>query len=194
MVIQNDSRSTEFKTHTSNFVEIILNLWKIFNVNTPYKDIRLNDSLYRPLTHNDERFSFLLRIVKWLELWENLPNKDGKLSKQTFTSFRRACIALPEICNYLIENWGFSYLLTSFLQTDPLEHHFGLYRVMSGANYHISYLQILETERRLKVSNILILLSEQSQTNSLSIQMFVQSFTSMTAETIETTDSINLEP
>ena len=36
--------------------------------------------------------------------------------------------------------------------------------------------------------------SEQSQTNSLSIQMFVQSFTSMTAETIETTDSINLEP
>ena len=85
-------------------------------------------------------------------------------------------------------------MLTSFLQTDPLEHHFGLYRVMSGANYHISYLQILETERRLKVSNILKLFSEQSQTNSLSIQMFVQSFTSMTAETIETTDSINLEP
>ena len=64
LVIQNDSRSPEFKTHTSNFVEIILNLWKIFNVNTPYKDIRLNDSLCRPLTHNDERFSFLFRIVK----------------------------------------------------------------------------------------------------------------------------------
>ena len=45
--------------------------------------------------------------------------------------------------------------MTSFLQTYPLELHFGLYRMMSGSNYHILYLQILETERRLKLSKIL---------------------------------------
>ena len=72
LTIQNDSRHPELKIHTSHFVEIILNLWKIFNVNTPYKGIGLNESLCRPLTQNDERFSFLSRIVKWLEVWESL--------------------------------------------------------------------------------------------------------------------------
>ena len=121
-----------------------------------------------------------------------LLNKNGKLSKQTFISFRHACTALPAICNYLVENCGFSYLLTSFLQTDPLEHHFGLYRIMSGANSHIPFLQILETERRLRVSNILKLSSNQPDTNQLSIRTFIQSFTSMTPETTE--DPINLDP
>ena len=38
---------------------------------------------------------------------------------------------------------------------------------MSGANYHISYCQILESERRLKVSSILKLY--QSSTEQISI-------------------------
>ena len=109
----------------------------------------------KPIAFNDERFLFLTRIVYWLEAWESLPEKGGKLSKQTFTSFKHACLVLPQIANFLTENCGFSYLLTYFLQTDPLKHHFGLNRIMSGANYHVSYLQILESERRLKVSNIL---------------------------------------
>ena len=73
-----------------------------------------------------------------------LPEKEGKLSKQTFTSFRHARLVIPQITNYL-KKCGYSYLLTSFLQTDPLEHHFGLYRMMSGANYHVFCLQILES-------------------------------------------------
>ena len=129
----NDARPSEF-------VSIILSVWKIFNANTPYKDIRLNDDLCRPLTFNDDRFAFLTQIVFWLEAWQALAPEVGKLTKQTFTSFRHACIALQEITNYLTGCSGFDYLLTSFLQTDPLEHHFGLYRMMSGSNFHISYL------------------------------------------------------
>ena len=109
---------------------------KIFNINTPLKGIRLNDSLSIPLTLNDERFFFLTRVAFWLDAWEALPGKLGKLSKQTFTSLKHACIALPEITNHLVQNGGFSYVLSSFSQTDPLEHHFGLYRMMSGSNYH----------------------------------------------------------
>ena len=133
----------------------------------------LNDPLSNPIRFNDERFILLTRIVYWLEAWESLSEKGGKLSKQTFTSFKHACLVLPQIANFLTQDCGFSYLLTSFLQTDPLEHHFGLYRMMSGANYHVSYLQILESERRLKVVNILRLFSNQND-SSTSLQEFIQ--------------------
>ena len=88
---------------------------------------------------------YLARIMYWLDAWQSLPGKSGKLSKQTYTSLRHACIALEQITNYLADSCGFSYVLSSFLQTDPLAHHFGLYRMMAGSNYHISYIQILET-------------------------------------------------
>ena len=190
--IQNESRSPDYRKNTSDFVSLLLSLWKIFNVNTPFKGIRLNECLSNPLTLNDERFSYLNRIVYWLDAWEALPGKVGKLSKQTFTSFRHACIALPEITNHLIQSCGFSYVLSSFLQTDPLEHHFGLYRMMSGSNYHISYLQILETERRLKLSSVLKMFSQQSN-SSQSIQTFVKSFSSYAINSDEDDDMI-LDP
>ena len=50
--------------------------------------------------------------------------------------------------------------------------------MMSGANYHVSYLQILESERRLKVSNILSLFSDQI-VSTTSLQEFIQSFSSL---------------
>ena len=175
--IQNESRFPENRNNTSSFVSVLLTLWKIFNINTPFKGTRLNDSLSIPLTLNDERFLFLTRIVFWLDAWQGLPDKTGKLNKQTYTSFRHACIALPLIANHLTEFCGFSYVFSSFLQTDPLEHHFGLYRMMSGSNYHISYLQILETERRLKLSSLLNMFADQ-QDSFQSIQTFVKSFSS----------------
>ena len=65
------------------------------------------------------------------------------------------CIALSLLVRRLTVECGFEYLLTSRVQNDPLEHHFGLYRQMSGSNYNISYSQVVESERRLQLSNIL---------------------------------------
>ena len=76
----------------------------MFNVNVPFKHIRLNDPLSRPFSFNDDLFHRL-----------SLPDKEGKLSKQTFTSLRHACLVLPQITNHLTGNCGNSYLLTSFL-------------------------------------------------------------------------------
>ena len=63
----------------------------------PYKHVRLNDPMSKPLTFNDERFIFLTRIVYWLDALQSLPWKGGKLSKQTFTSLEHACLVLPRI-------------------------------------------------------------------------------------------------
>ena len=121
---------------------------------------------------------FLQRVVDWAECWRVMSDKRGKLSPQTFTSFRHSCIALPCIVNHLTGNCGYSYVLSSFLQNDPLEYHFGLYRMMSGAQYHISYCQVLETERRIKLSSILKLFSKKPVEDSISLKNFLESCSS----------------
>ena len=54
--ILDDSRLPQYRKNTSEFICILLSLWKIFNINTPFKGIRLNDNLSIALTLNDERF------------------------------------------------------------------------------------------------------------------------------------------
>ena len=51
--------------------------------------------------------------------------------------------------------------------------------MMSGSNYHISYLQILETERRLKLSNILKIFASKQDSGIYSIQTFIDSYSSL---------------
>ena len=50
--------------------------------------------------------------------------------------------------------------------------------MMSGANYLVSFLQIIESESRLKVSSILKLFISQSDSSNYSVQEFIQSFSS----------------
>ena len=142
------------------------------------KGKRLRDSFSNPLINNDERFCFLDKVVQWLDTWKFLPGKVGKLTPQTFSSFRHSCLVLPQIVNYLTsETCGFAYILSSRLQNDPLEHRFGVYRQMSGTQYNISVLQILESERRLKLSSILKLFRKETAREML-LKDFIKTFTS----------------
>ena len=63
--------------------------------------------------------------------------------------------------------------------------------MMVGSNYHISYLQIIETERRLKLSSILNMFTHQ-QDSFQSIQTFVKSFASPSTDSKD--NRIDLEP
>ena len=123
------------------------------------KDIPFINDYSAPWYPNDSRLSFIQYVVDWLNCCNTLPGKIGKLTPQTFTSFRHTCMALPLLVNRLTSECNFEYLLTARIQNDPLEHHFGIYRQMSGAHYLITYAQILESERRLQISNILQLFS-----------------------------------
>ena len=149
-----------FKSQTDDFIRIICSVWKIFNINTPTKGLRLKDSLSLPLTYNDSRFLFLSRVTEWLDHWKTIPQKYGKLSPQTFKSFHHSSTCLSKIVNYMTHSCGFDYVLSSFLQNDSLEHHFGLYRMLSGAHYQVTACQVYESERRLKISSILKLVSK----------------------------------
>ena len=89
-------------------------VWKLFNVNRPNKDKRLNDEYSKQLVFNDSRFELNNCIVNWLTAWKSLPGKHGKLSPQTFTSFKHTCEALSILVNHLTSQCGFSYVLTYF--------------------------------------------------------------------------------
>ena len=180
-------------SQTADFISIICKVCKIFNINTPNKCLLLKDEFSNPLSYNDTRFSFLKHVIDWLECWRSIPEKNGKLSPQTFTSFRPSCVTLSLIVNHLTQHCGFSYVLSSFLQNDPLEHHFGLYRMMSGAQYHISYCQLLETARRLKISSILNIFSKKSSESQPSLKEFLDTCSYSSAFESEPHTSFNLD-
>ena len=125
-------------SQTVEFIDIISKVRKIFNVNWVGKNIRFKDDYLAPIYPADFRLQYISNVVSWLDNWVNLPFISGKLTPQTFTSFRHTCEALPLLVKQLIENCGYQYLLTARIQNDSLEHHFGLYRQMSGSHYHIS--------------------------------------------------------
>ena len=64
---------------------------------------------------------------------------------------------------------------------------------MSGANYHLSYLQILEAEIRLKISHILNLFSSSQGKFTIStLQEFINSFSHVDSPPSDT--KIDLDP
>ena len=174
--LQNELSNQEYRNNTHNLVEI---LWKLFNINSPLKGKRLNDDMSRPLTYQDEEISFLACVVIWLETWLALPGNVGKLSKQTFTSFKHACIVLPQITNHLTGFCGFNYLLTSFLQTDPLEHHFGLYRMMSVQTIISRTFKSLKLKPPQVIQHIKDLCFTTRLWYIYSIQTFIESYSSL---------------
>ena len=190
----NESTAAALQLHASRenlspqtcaFISLITNIWKIFNVNTPNKGFRLNDTNSMPLRNNDVRFSFLSKVVEWLDYWKMMPGKLGKLSSQTFTSFRHSCIALQNTVNILTGSRGFTFVLSSFLQNYPLEHHFSLYRMISRAQFNVTLSQILETEKRIKLSGILKLFSATIPANRpVSLKDFFETFSDLEPYTL----------
>ena len=161
----------------------------MFNVNWVGKGIRFNDDFSRPLSPNDSRILFLRNVVNWLDCWKNLPTVKGKLSPQTFTSLKHTCNALPILVDMLCTKYGFQYLLTSRIQNDPLEHHFGLYRQMSGSHYQISYSQILESERRLQLSYILKLFDIKTKSDTIHKPTLMEYLNTFSTVTVDGEDS-----
>lgn len=90
-----------------------------------------------------------------------------------------------ELCPYLLNNLQFDCVLLGKMQTDNLEARFGLYRRMSGSNYHISVQQVFESERKLKGLSLLRIVSRSRGT--LEIKEIV-------TQCNETEETVTLEP
>jgi len=60
-----------------------------------------------------------------------------------------------DFIKYSLNQLKVDYVLPGKLQTDNLENRFSRYRQLSGSNYHISYIQIIESEKKLRTKSIL---------------------------------------
>ena len=56
------------------------------NVKTPVKGWNLQNKYCNPLKLNEDNYAFLKIFCDWLESWDSIPGKSGKLTKETFTN------------------------------------------------------------------------------------------------------------
>ena len=81
------------------------------NVKTPYKACWLKNKYCNPLRVNKENFRFLSVFCDWLESWNSISGKNGKLTKETFTAFHHTANAFLELTKYCIEEFKMLYIL-----------------------------------------------------------------------------------
>ena len=78
------------------FIYIFL-IWNIMNVKTPVKSWNLQNKYCNPLKLNEENYSFLTIFYNWLESWDSIPGKSGKLTKETFTALHHITHTILEL-------------------------------------------------------------------------------------------------
>lgn len=158
-------KNLKHHNETAEFVKIISDWWKVVNVKTPRKGIRLKDPLQTPMALDSEGRKVLEKVFDWVQRWDGTK---GGLSKETHSAFMHTTHALCEMASYCTAELGMEFMLPGKVQTDSLEERFGLYRQLAGSNYHISIRQLYESETKLRLQNYLPLkLKSQSFKNIL---------------------------
>lgn len=148
---------------TCLFLDIIVKFWKICNVKSVMEGKRFNDK-YREAIKQDSvlPLQFLRTMSLWLKRWRQCVPISQALTSQTFQATINTIDAFLLLVPYLFENYTIDYVILSKFQNDAIESRFGIYRQMSGSNYYISFLQLLESERRIRFKNNVLLSSENS--------------------------------
>ncbi|XP_075739881.1 uncharacterized protein LOC142785325 [Rhipicephalus microplus] len=155
---------------TAEFLELITKWWSIVNVKTCNKGIRLRDELQSPIASvTSPQVHFLLNIVEWLDLWQSLRFDAGVLTRETHSALRLTTETLVKVAEYCLNELNFDYVLLGKFQTDSLEERFGKYRQLSGAQYHISIRQVYESERKLRLQNVLELPEMEAAADSVAV-------------------------
>ena len=145
---------------TASFIRLITAWWHIVNVKQSFKGLHKRDSLSLPISDcSDERLQFLVSFADWLHEWGTCDN--GCLTRQTSRALHHTTLTLVQLTKYALTTLSVKYILLGKLQTDNLERRFGEYRQLSGGNYNVSVQQILESEKKLRVSSFLSLHSSK---------------------------------
>lgn len=139
---------------TSIFLQIIVNWWKIVNVKSVFEAQRFNDPYREAIRVTSvNQLKFLTDMLHWLKIWRLSVPSNVALTAQTFQSLILTTESFLEVIPYLFGKYKIDYILLAKFQSDNLESRFGSYRQLSGANYYISYIQVLENERKLRFKN-----------------------------------------
>ena len=75
-------------------------------------------------------------------------------SRSTFTAAKQTSAAFIHLSNYLLDEKALDFVLLGHIQSDYLEERFSWYRQLSGANYHVSVLQVLQAEKTIRIRSL----------------------------------------
>ena len=109
----------------------------------------------------DEKNNWLKSVSNWLKQWKQHhdAHSTGFQTKETYTALLHTMDTFVLLFTELFEQYELHYILTGKFQTDNLEARFGLYRMLSGSNYIVSVIEVLQSEKKLKLKGFLKLYS-----------------------------------
>lgn len=140
---------------TAEFCEIIRKWWDIVNTKSTIKGLLKRNEYCKPMKlDSDISFNFLEKFITWLEIWNNSVNNIGILSKDTFEALVLTTKSILNIVKFSLTELQLDYFLVGKLQTDDLESRFRLYRSMAGCNYKVSYTEVIESEKKIRIHNV----------------------------------------
>ena len=97
---------------------------------------------------------FLKQFHAWLTKWKNGADMVG-LTRQTFAALEQTTRSYILLADYLIDVKGFDYILTGHILSDYLEGRFSWFRQLHGGNNHISSLQAMQAEKRIRIRSLI---------------------------------------
>lgn len=145
---------------TTIFLKIFRRIWLIMTCTTAFKWKRLNEADNMPFTLetlDDGRLEWMQQVAEWLKVWHADPTmKATQLTRDTSKCLIQAIEVFVNFVPYILKRFPEAkYLLPSHLNQDPLEDRFGLYRRQAGTNYKVTPKQLVESEKKCRVHNIL---------------------------------------
>lgn len=117
------------------FIKVIYLWWTITNVKRPHKRTRLHNMYATALTNalTDDKYVFLHKFRFWLDLWNNIVVRNGKLSRETFTVLKHTL--MQSLNNKILwSESGMKYIVPGKFWTYLLDNLFYKYRRFAGCN------------------------------------------------------------
>ena len=138
----------------SDFLKVFNTWWIITNSKSKFNT---NNRIGNAAILGDNKPDFLKSLADWLEKWkdEALPNCERfTLTGRTCSVLKRTLRCTASLIEDLLSE-GYTYVLTSRFQSDPLERRFSQYRQMSGGRFLVGLREVNSSEKILKIKSLL---------------------------------------
>ena len=128
--------------------------WTISNSKSQFST---TNYLGNAATNGDQKPSFLRAMAAWIASWQQQRISNCEkftLTSQTSSALERTLNCHASLIQDLLDE-GYSYVLTSRFQSDPLERRYGQYRQMSGGRFLVGLRDTTSSEKILKIKSLL---------------------------------------
>ena len=132
----------------AGFLSIFNKWWTIANS----KQIFCANVLGNAIVSGDKKSDFYRALADWIEQWCQSPHftLTAQTASALTSTLRSHAILIDELVNE-----GYSFVMTSRLQSDPIEKRFSQYRQMRGGRFLVSLREVLNSERILSCRSLI---------------------------------------